>query len=78
MRYTGENQEEIETWLRNIIVLIPKKKVLDRLEGHTRGFCVQSVLAKWYCECLTILLEMELTIVCKKRQELGRNTYFWV
>ena len=31
-RYTGENKEEIETWLRNFIVLIPKKKVIDKLE----------------------------------------------
>ena len=57
-RYTVED-EEIETWLRNIIVLIPKKKVIDRLEGQTRGIFVQSVLAKCYCGCLTILLEME-------------------
>ena len=27
MRYTGENKEDIETWLRNIIVLIPKKVI---------------------------------------------------
>ena len=26
MRYTGENKEDIETWLRNIIVLIPKRR----------------------------------------------------
>ena len=65
-RYTGENKEEIETWLRNIIVLIPKKKVIDKLEGQTRGICVQSVLAKWYCGCLTILLEMELRNVEKR------------
>ena len=59
-RYTGEDKEDIETWLRNSIVLTPKKKVIDRLEGQTRGICVQSVLAKWYCGCLAILLEMEL------------------
>ena len=46
-RYIGEDKEEIETWLRNIFVLIPKKKVIDRLEGQTRGICVQRVLAKW-------------------------------
>ena len=54
MRYKGQNKEDIETWLRNIIVLIPKKKVIDRLDGQTRGICVQSVPAKWYCGCLTI------------------------
>ena len=46
MKYTGENKEDIETWLRNIIVLIPRKKVIDRLEVQTRGVCAQSVLAK--------------------------------
>ena len=52
--------------MRSIIVLVPKKKVIDRLEGQTRCICVQSVLAKWYCGCLTILLEMELRNVGKK------------
>ena len=56
--------------MRNIFVLIPKKKVIDRLEGQTRGICVQSVLAKWYCGCLTILLEMEL-------RNVGKGTKSW-
>ena len=55
-RYKGQNKEAIETWLRNIIVLTPKKKVIEKLEGDTRGICVQSVLAKWYCGCLTYSL----------------------
>ena len=46
MRYPGQNKEEIEAWLRNIIVLIPKKKTMTRLEGQTRRICVHSVLAK--------------------------------
>ena len=66
MRYTGEIKKDIETWLRNIIVLIRKKQAIDRLEGQSRGICVQSVLAKWYCGCLTISLEMELRNVEKK------------
>ena len=66
MSYLGQNKEEIETWLRNIIALIPRKKVIDKQEGQTRGICVQSVLAKWYCGCLTILLEMELGEVVKR------------
>ena len=45
LRYRVQSKENIETWLRNF-VLIPKKKVIDRLEGQTRGICVQSVLAK--------------------------------
>ena len=51
--YLGElcriikNAFDLEACLRSIIVLIPKKKVIDRLEGQTKGICVQSVLAKW-------------------------------
>ena len=71
MRYEGRHTEDIETWLRNIIVLFPEKEVIDRLEGQTRGNCVQSVLAKWYCGCLTILLEMELRNVEKRDKSWG-------
>ena len=70
LRYKGQNKEDIETWLRNIIVLIPKKKVIEKLEGQTRGICVQSVLAKWYCGCLTILMEMEM-------KNVGRRDKVW-
>ena len=75
MRYLGLNKEEIETWLRNI-VLLPKKRIIDRLERETRGICIQSVLAKWYCGCLTILLKMELSQGEKKNKNLDEtNTY---
>ena len=60
LRYKGQSKVDTETWLRNIIVPIPKKKVIDRLECQTRGICVQSVLVKWYCGCLTILMEIEM------------------
>ena len=39
-----QNKEDIETRLRNTIVLIPKKKVVEVLEGQTRCIGVQSVL----------------------------------
>ena len=71
MRYKGQNKEDIETWLRNIVVLIRKKKVIDRLEGQTREICVQSVLAKWCCGCLTIFLEMEIRNVEKRDKSCG-------
>ena len=61
--YNGTEEKakgDIETWLRNIIVVIPKKKGTERLEEQTRGICVQSVLAKWNCGCLTVLLEIEM------------------
>ena len=48
LRYKGKSKEDIETRLMNIIVLIPEKEVIERLEGQTRGNCVQGVLAKWY------------------------------
>ena len=53
-------------------MLIPKKKVIKKLEGQTRAICVQSVLAKWYCGCLTSLLEMELRKV-EKRDKVGKK-----
>ena len=40
MRYLAQNKEEIETWLRNTIVLFPKKKTMNMLEGQTTGICV--------------------------------------
>ena len=64
--YLVQNKEEIEAWLRNIIVLIPKKRTMNRFGWQTRGICVQSVVAKWYCGCLSILLEIELREVCKR------------
>ena len=70
LRCKRKNKEDIETWLRNIIVLIPEKKVIERLEGQTRGICVQSVLAKWYCGCLPILMEMEM-------KNVGRRDNGW-
>ena len=73
MRYLARNKEEIETWLRNTIVLIPEKKTMNRLEGQTRGICVQSVLAKWYCGCPSILLEMELREV-EKETRVGETS----
>ena len=48
-----------------------KEKAINRLEGQTRGICVQSVLAKWSCGCRTNLLEMELRNVGKKDNNLG-------
>ena len=33
--------------------------MIERLECQTRT-CVQSVLAKWYCECLRILMKIEM------------------
>ena len=64
-------------WLKNnIIVLIPKKKIINKLEGQTRGICVQSVLAKWYCGCLTILLEMELRQVERKKKNWNETHKF--
>ena len=65
-------------WLRNIIVLIPKKKVIDRLEGQTTGICVQSVVfAKWYCGCLTFFAGNGDEEHREKLQELGMHPHLW-
>ena len=73
LRYVGSNKEEIQSWLRNIIVLIPKKKMI-KLMGQTRGICIQSVLAKWYGRCLSILLDMELREL-EKGKKLGGHPH---
>ena len=43
---------EVETWIKDIIVLILEKRAIEKLEGQTRGMCIQSLLAQWYCGCL--------------------------
>ena len=43
---------------------------MNRLEGQTGGICVQSVLAKWCCGCLSTLLEMELRELGKRDKSL--------
>ena len=37
----------------------------EKSEGRSRGICIQRVLAKWYCGCSTILLDIELRNVQK-------------
>ena len=56
--------------LCNIIVLIPKKKVIETLESQTWNIGAQSVLVKWYCGCLTILMGMEM-------RNAGRGDKVW-
>ena len=45
MRFIGRNNEDIETWLRNIIVLSPKEKTTDRLDRREES--VRRVYWKW-------------------------------
>ena len=49
LSYKGRNKEDIETWLRNIIVLMPKKKVIEKLD-RKRGAFVSRV--SWQGGCL--------------------------
>ena len=57
-------------------MLIPKKMVIHRLEGQTRWICVQCVLAKWCCGCLTTLLEIEMREIERKdRSWEGVHTF---
>ena len=63
-KYMGHDTGEIETWLRNIIVLLPKIRTTITLQGQTRGICMQSTLDKWYCDCLALLLNMSLYAPC--------------
>ena len=45
-RFVGYDRGDTGTLIRNVIVL--------KLDGQTRGICIQSVLAKWCCRCLII------------------------
>ena len=60
----GHETGEIETWLRNIIVLLPKIRTPITLQGQTRAICMQSTLDKWYYGCLAQLLNMSLNAPC--------------
>ena len=53
-------------------MLLPQRKTIKQEEGQSRGICIQSVLAKWCCRWLTILMEMELRNVDKKNDEIQR------
>ena len=78
MRYKGRYKESFDAGLRNICVLFSKKKKKNhRLEGQTRGICVQSVLAKWYCGCLTIFLDVERRNMEKREQGVGEYPHLW-
>ena len=54
LRYKGQNKEDLETWLRNITVLIPKEQVIARLEGQTRGAFVCRM--SWQSGTVDVLL----------------------
>ena len=72
-RYLGYSKESIETWLKNVVVLLPKKVGIERMEGQTRGLCVQSVVAKWCCGYIDHFVGHPDEDFSK-----GRKSYFWV
>ena len=51
--------------------LIPKKMIIDRQEGQTKGICVLTVLALWYCGYLTNPFETELRMWKKSVKSWG-------
>ena len=53
-------------------MLLPQRKTIKQEEGQSRGICIQSVLAKWCCRWLTILMDMELRNVDKINDEIQR------
>ena len=59
IRYKGQNKEDVE---------------FDRLVGQTRGICVLSVLAKWYCGCLSIFVGNR-SAEDRWRQQYCRHTH---
>ena len=57
----GCNKQNFESWLDNVLVLTSRKVgIFWKLEGQTRGSCILSVLAKLYCGCLTIMLDIDM------------------
>ena len=44
---------------------------IENGDRQTREICVQSVLVKWYCGCLTISLEIEWRNVGRRDKSWG-------
>ena len=70
-----QSKVDIETWLRNIIVLThPKKKSDGEAETlRLEASCDQSVLAKRCCGCLTIMMEIEMINIGRKNKGCFRS-----
>ena len=67
LRYIGQNKEWTEVhWSK-------QRGRKNMVEKRHRGICVQSVLAKWYCGCLTILLQIEMRSV----EGRDKSPYVW-
>ena len=72
MRYLAQNSEEVETWLKNTIVLISKKKTMNRLEDREEESMCRVCWPNGIVDAPSILLEMELGEV-EKRDKSWRD-----
>ena len=71
MRYLAQNSEEVETWLRNTIVLISKKKTMNRLEDREEESMCRVCWPNGIVDGRFILLETELGEVEKRDKSWG-------
>ena len=53
-RYMGSDTQPVESWLKNIIIL---KTWKTNDTEQARGIRLQSALAKWYCGCVSNMLQ---------------------
>ena len=74
-RYLGYNTKLIGKWIRNINLLIPEKRTIDKLEGRTRGIHIRSVMEKWSCGCLTTLMDIERERKYKMNESVTQHTH---
>ena len=64
-RYIGVDIQLVDSWPKHIIILLSKHATRVRhLQGQTRGICVPSTLAKWYCGCLCNMLQSRFSTNC--------------
>ena len=64
-RFMGFDTHLVESWLANISILLSKHaKQVTHLQVQTCGICLQNTLAKWYCVCLSNMLETCFSIIC--------------
>ena len=48
-------------------------EVLKGDDGKARGVCVKSVVAMWYCGCLTMLVDIEIRNIQRNRGCWNKN-----
>ena len=63
----------VESCLENIIISLATQAttLVTGLQWQTRGICIQSVLAKWYCGCLANFSQRSIASACLNSRGLA-------